>query len=468
MANITPRLNKDGSTSYLIRVFVDETRSGKQKQKSMTWKPAPGMSEKAIQRELNRQATLFEERARRGLAALDGAIRFEDYAERWMKAAQLAPSTQARYEDLLKRINAAIGHIRLDRLQAHHLEEFYRTLRESGAKENGRFAVSKGLDKLMDKKKITRAALAERSGVSASTVGVARRGERIRIDKAERIATALGVDVKRVFTLFENSSGLSDKTILHHHRLISAILSKAKRERIIPFNVAIEHADAPKVQRKEARYLDDEQARHMVDLLFEESDIRIKTALLLLLYSGLRRGELCGLEWSDVNLDSCMIHVARASQYQKGRGITEVPTKNASSERAIKIPHVMADVLREYKTWWMEYRLSVGDRWQDKDGRLFVQDDGEPINPDTINFWLNRFTKTHDLPHLNPHALRHTFATLQIAAGVDLRTLQARTGHAQASTLVNIYSHALKSAAEAATNALDDMLTPASRRGATR
>lgn len=74
----------------------------------------------------------------------------------------------------------------------------------------------------------------------------------------------------------------------------------------------------------------------------------------------------------------------------------------------------------------------------------------------------------HDLPHLNPHALRHTFATLQIAAGVDLRTLQARTGHAQASTLVNIYSHALKSAAEAATNALDDMLTPASRRGATR
>lgn len=154
MANITPRLNKDGSTSYLIRVFVDETRSGKQKQKSMTWKPAPGMSEKAIQRELNRQATLFEERARRGLAALDGAIRFEDYAERWMKAAQLAPSTQARYEDLLKRINAAIGHIRLDRLQAHHLEEFYRTLRESGAKENGRFAVSKGLDKLMDKKRL--------------------------------------------------------------------------------------------------------------------------------------------------------------------------------------------------------------------------------------------------------------------------------------------------------------------------
>jgi integrase len=64
------------------------------------------------------------------------------------------------------------------------------------------------------------------------------------------------------------------------------------------------------------------------------------------------------------------------------------------------------------------------------------------------------------LEHFTPHSLRHTFSTLQIAAGVDIRTLQARTGHAQASTLTNIYAHSLKSAAEAASDALDDILTP--------
>lgn len=464
MANITPRQNKDGSTSYLIRVFLDESRTGKQKQKSMTWKPAPGMSDRAIQKELNRQATLFEERARQGLAALDGSIRFEDYAERWMKAAQLAPSTRTRYVDLLKRINQAIGHIRLDRLQAHHLEEFYQNLQEAGVKEKGRYAVAKDLAKLMDDRKLTRDAVSKLAGVAPSTVGVARRGERVTIEKASQISASLGVDVKQAFSLVETTSGLSDKTILHHHRLISAILGKAKKERLIPFNVALEHADAPKVQRKEARYLDDEQASQMVELLLDESDIRKRTVLLLLLYSGLRRGELCGLEWSDIDFNKQLINVMRASQYQKDRGIVEVPTKNASSERVIKIPPFMVEVLMQYKAWWSEYRLTLGDRWRGEENRLFIQKDGEPINPDTINYWLNCFTQAHDLSHLNPHALRHTFATLQIAAGVDLRTLQARTGHAQASTLVNIYSHALKSAAEAATDALDNILTPASKR----
>lgn len=421
------------------------------------------MSAKAVQKELNRQATLFEERARQGLAALDGSIRFEDYAERWMKAAQLAPTTRTRYEDLLKRINQAIGHIRLDRLQAHHLEEFYQNLQESGVKEKGRYAVAKDLAKLMDDRKLTRDAVAKLAGVAPSTVGVARKGQRVTIEKAAQISAAVGVDVKQAFTLAESTSGLSDKTILHHHRLISAILGKAKKERLIPFNVALEHANAPKVQRKEARYIDDEQARQVVELLLNESDMRIKTVLLLL-YSGVRRGELCGLEWPDIDFKAQLIHVMRASQYQKNKGIVEVPTKNASGERVIKIPPFMVEVLTQYKAWWSEYHLTLGDRWRGEENRLFIQKDGTPINPDTINYWLNRFTQTNNLSHLNPHALRHTFATLQIAAGVDLRTLQARTGHAQASTLVNIYSHALKSAAEAATDALDNILTPASKR----
>jgi len=100
----------------------------------------------------------------------------------------------------------------------------------------------------------------------------------------------------------------------------------------------------------------------------------------------------------------------------------------------------MVDLLREYRRWWAEYKLKLGDLWTGGSDRLFVQDDGMPLNPDTINFWLDKFTKKNGLEHLNPHALRHTFATLQIAAGVDIRTLQARTGHSQDSTLMNIYS----------------------------
>ena len=82
----------------------------------------------------------------------------------------------------------------------------------------------------------------------------------------------------------------------------------------------------------------------------------------------------------------------------------------------------------------MEQRLLNGDRWQVESNRLFIQDNGKPISPDTINYWLDKFIEKHDLKRFTPHSLRHTFSTLQIMAGVDIRTFQARTGHAQAST----------------------------------
>ena len=306
-----------------------------------------------------------------------------------------------------------------------------------------------------------RDALGKLAGVAASTVSMAARGERVSQKTAAKIAGALEIPMGELFALHDSEKPLSDKTIQHHHRLLSAILEKAKRERLVPFNVAREHATAPKVQRKEAVYLDDEEARRFLSAVLEERDIRKKAAFVVLLFTGLRRGELCGLSWQDIDEERQVINVVRASQYQQGKGVVEVPTKNVSSVRAVKVPAFVMEVLQEYRAFWNRQRLAWGDAWQGEAGRLFVQHDGKPINPDTINYWLNDFLKRHDLEHITPHSLRHTFATLQIAAGVDIRTLQARTGHAQASTLVNIYSHALKSAQEAASDALESVLLPA-------
>jgi len=111
------------------------------------------------------------------------------------------------------------------------------------------------------------------------------------------------------------------------------------------------------------------------------------------------------------------------------------------------------------RQWWLEHRFKCGDKWQGSDW-VFIQDNGKPIAPNTLNFWLNQLIKQNNLEHFTPHSLRHTFSTLQIMSGVNIRTLQARTGHAQASTLTNIYAHAIKTADEMATEALDDMLTP--------
>jgi integrase len=460
MPNITARKSKDGSISYLIRVYVEETGTGHQITKSMTWRPPENMRPTAVKKELNRQALLFEDKAKRGLVAFAGTTTFEEYANTWIENESFAFKTRERYRDLLKRIIPAIGHIRLEKLQARHLEAFYRNLAEAGINSRGTYAISNKLADIMKERKLSRAGLGKAVGMASATVSAAARGKHISLKKAAEICEGLNLPLNQVFTIYESETGLSDKTILHHHRLISAILEKAKRERIIPFNVAAEYATAPKVEHKEAQYLDDNQAREFLTLLLDEQDIRIKTALILLLFTGVRRGELCGLSWPDIDAGKEIINIMRASQYQTHNGVVEVPTKNVSSIRAIKVPEFVIHLLRQYHTWWNEHRLLFGEAWEGAQERLFIQDDGKPINPDTINYWLNKFLKQNHFEHITPHSLRHTFATLQIAAGVDIRTLQARTGHAQASTLVNVYSHAIKSAQEAASDALENVLFP--------
>ena len=460
MANITRRTNKDGSPSYLIRVYVHETNTGKQITKSKTWRPPANMRPTAAEKEVRKQAALFEDKVKQGLAAVDGSAKFSVYANTWMEGAQIAPRTRERYKDLLARINQGIGHIRLEKLQGHHLEAFYENLRESGINRVGSGVVSDKLAGELSSRSTSGEELSRLSGVSPSTISTAMKGNRVSIATGEKISKALGVDPAALFHADGCNVGLSEKTILHHHRLISAILERAKRERLIPFNVAKEHATAPKASYKESKYLTDQQAREFLSLLLLEEDLRIKTCISLLLFTGARRGEVCGLSWTDIDYDRQLIQIVRASQYQRGKGVVTVPTKNKSSVRSVKVPVFMIELIKEYREWWDEQRRLYGKSWQGKEWRLFIQSDGKPINPDTINYWLSRFLDKHGWEHISPHSLRHTFATLQITAGVDIRTLQSLTGHAQASTLVNTYSHAIKSAQTAAAETLERVLLP--------
>lgn len=258
---------------------------------------------------------------------------------------------------------------------------------------------------------------------------------------------------------------LSPRTIRHHHTVIRAILTCAKKAHIIPYNVAQEFMEAPKLPREEARFLNDEEAQTFLSNLMQEPDIRVKTALTLGLFTGMRRGELCGLSWNDIDFKGKVIHVRKASQYIPGQGVIEVPTKNRSSTRDITVSPFVISLLTEYRSWWLERRLMQGNLWKGEKERLFIQEDGSPIFPGTINFWLKKFTERNGLPKINPHALRHTFITLQITAGVDIRTLQARSGHAQASTLLNVYSHSIRSAQERAAQAMDEVLLGAHSTG---
>ena len=262
-----------------------------------------------------------------------------------------------------------------------------------------------------------------------------------------------------VFDPIGTDKPLADKTVLHHHRLISSILSTAVEWGML-FANPCDRTKSPKVEHKEPKYLDEVQAAVLLDLL-EGENVEYKTAIRLLLFTGLRRGEVLGLEWKDIDFDTAIMQVRRTSQYLPDMGVFEDDTKNRTSTRVIKIPRTAVNDLKQYCKYQLEMRLKVGDRWQETD-RIFTTEFGAPLHPDTLSNWFSSFVKAHRdvLPPISLHSLRHTNATLMIASGVPITTVSKRLGHADTTTTGKIYAHAIRSVDEAAAETLDNLLTP--------
>lgn len=454
MATVTKR-----SDSYKITVSCGYDMNGKQIRKHITWTPEPNMTARQIEKELERQKFLFEEKCRTG-QVLDGTIRFADFAEKWFDEyadKHLRPRTVAGYKRLMTRINAAIGNIKLDKLQPHHLNAFYDNLAEGGIRSDVKYKCLIDFKKELSKQNLSKVQFSEMAGVSLSVLNSITQGRNIREGSAIAISNALKVNMDKLFEPINSNSALSSKTILHHHRLISSILQTAVQWQVI-FANPCDRIKPPKVEAKESKYLDEIEAARLLELI-EKEDFQYKVMVKLLLYTGFRRGELCGLEWPDIDFKNSIIHVRRSSLYLSGMGVFEDTTKNATSQRSIKVPQIAMTMLKEYKAWQAERQLFWGDKWINSD-RLFTATDGKPIHPDTLSGWFRDFIRKNNLPQINIHSLRHTNATLQIAAGVPLPTVAKRLGHANATTTSKIYVHAIRSAEEAAADTLENILAP--------
>ena len=344
------------------------------------------MKPSAADKEAQKQAVLFEEKVKNGEITIDGGMKFAEYAERWIESSDIRPTTQAAVKYNLLHINQAIGHIPLDKLRPEHLQQFYKNLRESGVKSNDRCVTFPGLRKAMEDAGITQKGLAKLAGVNVKIVRSAFHGGRVFLRSAELVIKALadmGIKTNGLF-VYEKGEGFAPSTILTYHNLIRTILNSAKKSRIIPNNPT-EFMNTPKADTPEARYMDEVQAREYLAALLNEPDIRIRTALITLLFTGMRRGELCGLEWRDIDWLDGKISIRRASYYVPGNGKYESLPKTKGSVRAIKVEPFLLDVLMMYRDWQNSEAAKLGDTWHNEKDRLFTAQNGEPLNPVNIN-----------------------------------------------------------------------------------
>ena len=341
----------------------------------------------------------------KGMYVEGKSLKFTDFVEIWKRdygSKELAPSTYKRYLGILEsRIIPYFGHFHVDKIKPTDIMQFYDLL-------------------------------------SRDTQIVRRKNNNGK----------------------KTGKPLSPKTIVEHHRLLHAMLQKAVYWQMIVSNPA-ERVQAPKTKKPKRKYYDDEQSKALISGLMEltEEQFKYKVAIILTIFTGVRLGELMGLEWNDINFKDGIVSINRSSQYLADKGVfTKVP-KTESSIRDVAIPDFVVSLLEEYKCWYDEQKYQYGELWIDSN-RLFVQADGKPMHPSTISKWFEKFVAQIGLPVINFHGLRHTNATLLIAQNIDVSVVAARLGHAQITTTYNFYVHPIISHNKTAGFALENLLLP--------
>lgn len=331
-------------------------------------------------------------------AKVKAPLTFQEWAERYVKHIEktLAPTTVSAYRRMLRdRILPELGHERLDKLQSRHIARLLHSLEEDTQHRTRRDQEGNPLP----------------------------------------------------------PASLSGHTQLKYYRLVSSILQEAVYNGHLSTN-PVKAVRPPRMERYRAKFYDAEEVTALWQALATEP-LMWRTIIATALLLGLRRGELVGLRWGDIDYAKNVIRVERAAYCIPGEPQAVKAPKTATSQRAILIP---ADLKPLLQAWQVAQNGTADDyvcaERIEKTGHL------NWFHIDAPTKWFTRFIGRHGLPALNLHGLRHTNATIQINAGIPLRTVAESLGHAEVSTTSNIYSHPTQVARQRAADALSRALSP--------
>lgn len=236
------------------------------------------------------------------------------------------------------------------------------------------------------------------------------------------------------------SKGLSAKTVRNINQIISSAMDLAVSQKIILENPTNACA-LPKVEHKEMKTI---TADHLRAFLNEAKATGVYEMYYIELATGLRRGELLGLKWEDIDLKTGTIRVRRQVARVNGK-IVEAPLKTKNSYRTVAISRNAIEVLKAQKQ-------------KTNDEYVFPSLTGGPISPDSVNNMLHRVLKRAGIPKVRFHDLRHTFATLALQNGVDIKIVSSMLGHFSAGFTLDTYAHVTTTAQKEAANTMGSVL----------
>ncbi len=357
--------------SYQIRVSCGYDTNGKQVIRTKSWKPTANMTAKQIEKELNRQAVMFEDACMNDL--ITTSIKFSDFIEQWKTeyaTSHFKRTTMDTMNHALKRIEEELGHFQMDKINSRTIKNLIQSL------VNGN----------------------------------------------------------------KNHKPLGAKSVKNYISFTSSIFDYALHLEMISKNPCL-NAKIPKITRTQRDMYSLEEAQYFIDVLTEQAPLLYQCYFILAIFSGFRRGELCGLTWDNIDFENHVISVEKALYHITKQGdVLETP-KTTYSNRSLKLSEEIFDLLRKLQNFYEGESMRLGTKWTDTNF-VFKRSDGNAISPTAPNEWLHRFCKKEQLKYVVPHSFRHLNASLMINNGASVKTVQACLGHSAASTTLDIYAHA--------------------------
>ena len=260
-----------------------------------------------------------------------------------------------------------------------------------------------------------------------------------------RLADLKTMHIQRIINKMHDS-GLSHRTIEVMKIVMHAALKQVQRNKLVSENVC-ENVVLPRKQPKRIRVLNEDEQTKLIAAL---KDNYIGRGLLFALYTGMRRGEVLALKWSDYDKNEKTISITKALSrvrtYNKNGNktmLTVTTPKTDTSIRTIPLIDKAVELLAEHKRKQERYMELVGDYYTDND-LIFSSSRGDYLDPGNFNRKLNKTVKKIGIPRISPHVLRHSFATRGLEAEVSLKAMQELLGHSSITVTGDIYTHILK------------------------
>jgi len=456
-------IRKRGET-FTITAYMGYDETGKQVKKTTTYRPPDGVTAGKAEKLARQYAAVWEEKIK-GYVALDENRTFAELFKWYYE--NVAPVTLKG--NVLIDNRTMIDTYIMPTLARKKLKEITPTMLDTlfaDLLKNGR---TKDTYKLQDGVTLPKgkyqgvniSSIAKETGLARHTVTRLSQGHGIEKENAEKIAEYLGVPFQDMFITAVEDRTLSESSVSRVKRCLSAIFTAAVKKEIMRRNPCSNTMTLKKKSKTPPVYLDETQALKLIAALDEQDDFQFKVMINTLLFTGMRGGELCGLQWQDIDTDNGVIYIRHTLAYMRGKGkgekmVFELQTpKTTAGERYVVIPASLLSLLKEHKERQAERQAAAREAWEHSD-MVFTSAFGGYFSEHYLNTKFKKFAAKIGLPeNIHLHSLRHTTASLLINSDVSPKLIAEQLGHSSASITQDIYSHIFASSKARAAQALE-------------